>query len=218
MASASTQSATTVNGAYFDGKDAVGYYLEARGFSASGDRTGGIIRPQIVDIAPGSILVRLYHLENRKFGGWWTTPYELARIYDYFGRDGTAAATGRSEGKGILHASFAVRHDWSRANAGDPSEPLSPSHLGRFVCVSTVRPLKAYYGEGDDAPSGDKRSIQKAIRIVDKAGAQTLVRQIFLPQCWTYQSALSVVEDDWTDSGLINTVRQRNRGPLGFEI
>ena len=82
----------------------------------------------------------MYHDPTKAYGEWWATPHELAVIAGYFGRGGPAFDEGRSGGKGILHATMAVRHDWG----GN-----SPLHLGMFFAVRLSAALKAYHGEGD---------------------------------------------------------------------
>jgi hypothetical protein len=204
----------SANAKYFEGSDSTGAYLKARGFNELGNKSGGIISPKQVEIPSGAILFRLFHLTGREFGEWWLTVHELTAVYNYFGRDGPAAAVGRIEGKGILHAVLAVRHDWSQA---DPAGKPSAEHLGWFVCASPVTPLTAYYGEGDDAPSDNRKEIQKAAKIVGKAGAQVGVRQLFFPQCWDYKDQFTIIDTGWTDSGLSSAVRKHNKGPLPFE-
>jgi hypothetical protein len=128
-------------------------FLRARGFDAEGFRSGGIISPRLVELPIGTVLFRLYHDPKKRFGEWWSTPHELSTISDYFARSGPAFATGRAEGKGILHATLAVRHDWS----GN-----SPQHLGRFLAVRLAESLKAYHGEGDHAPMAHRGRCRRA--------------------------------------------------------
>ena len=184
-------------------------YLRVRGFDVEGRRSGGIISPQLVELPGGTVLFRLYHDRNKRFGEWWSTPHELQLISDYFARSGPAFATGRAEGKGILHATLAVRHDWS----GN-----SPLHLGQFFVVRLAEPLKAYHGEGDHAPDASQRQAQKAVRITDRSGRQRVTRQVFLPKAWEYERAFAVVYEGATDTGLLGALKTFARGPLPFEV
>jgi hypothetical protein len=202
------------NARFFEGEAAAGTYLTARGFDRSGNKAGGIIAPKRVEVEPGAILFRLFHVERQTFGQWWSTAAELERVFDYFGREGAAAAEGRPAGKGILHATLVIRHDWSRPSAGSPP---SPDHLGRFVCATPTVALTAYFGVGDDAPSEDKRSVQKAVKILGPGGAQLGVRQIFFPNCWEYQDRFAVLDSGWTDSNLLPSLRKHRQGRLDFE-
>ena len=85
-----------LNDKYFVPPDATETLLRARGFGANGQRSGGIERPQIADLASGTVLFRMYHDPARDYGEWWATPRELAAIGDYFGRGGSAFDEGRS--------------------------------------------------------------------------------------------------------------------------
>lgn len=204
----------TVNKSFFEGPAA---YLRARGFDDRGNRSGGILAPKVVEVPPGAILFRFFHRTDRKFGEWWSTAHELASVLDHFAREGPALAAGRSEGKGVLHAAYAVRHDWSKDGAVPGSE-ASTDHLGRFICGRTLTSLSAYYGDGDDAPSADKTSVQKAVRILGKGGSQVRVRQLFFPSCCKYQDKFGLyIEDGCTDTELLNAVRKYQSGPLAFE-
>ena len=121
--------------------------LRVRGFSPNGQRSGGIESPQIVGLPPGTVLFRMYHDPTRDYGEWWATPRELAVIASYFGRGGPAFDEGRASGKGILHATMAVRHDWG----GN-----SPLHLGMFFAVrlsaNLARLMPANLGGANTAP------------------------------------------------------------------
>ena len=141
-----------------------------------------------------------------EFGGHGNV---AAIVTDYFARSGPAFATGRAEGKGILHATLAVRHDWS----GN-----SPLHLGQFFVVRLAEPLKAYHGEGDHAPDASQRQVQKAVRIIDGRNRQRMARQIFLPKAWEYERAFVVMHEGTTDSGLLRALKTFARGPLPFEL
>jgi hypothetical protein len=184
-------------------------YLRVRGFGVEGRRSGGIVSPQLVELPGGTVLFGFYHDRNKRFGEWWSTPHELRLISDYFARSGPAFATGRTEGKGILHATLAVRHDWS----GN-----SPLHLGQFFVVRLAEPLKAYHGEGDHAPDASQRQVQKAVRIVDGSNRQRMARQVFLPKTWEYERAFVVMHEGTTDSGLLGALKTFARGPLPFEL
>jgi hypothetical protein len=201
----------TRNDKYFTSPIPTETFLRARGFDAQGQRSGGIISPQSVELPGGAILFRLYHDQKKRLGEWWSTPYELSVINGYFDRSGPAFAAGRAEGKGILHATLAVRHDWS----GHSSQ-----HLGRFLVVRLAEPLKAYHGEGDHAPDATQRQVQKALTIIDpRSHRQRLARQIFLPRPWEYQHALVVLREDVTDTGLLSALETfGHRGALPFEV
>jgi hypothetical protein len=182
--------------------------LAARGFGVSGARAGGIINPSVVEIPAGSCLFRFYHDPSRDYGEWWATPYELSVIVEYFGRGAGAIGEGRQQGKGILHATFAVRHDWAQG---------TPLHLGTFLVARLNDPLKAYFGEGDHAPDATQKSVQKAIRIIDHTGNQRLGRQVFLPKAWTYKASFPRISGGTSDTDLLNTLRRTNTNRLPFE-
>jgi hypothetical protein len=184
-------------------------FLRARGFDPAGLRSGGIISPRLVELPSGIVLFRLYHDPKKQLGEWWSTPHELCLISEYFARSGPAFAAGRTEGKGILHATLVVRHDWS----GN-----SPQHLGRFLVVRLAEPLKAYYGEGDVAPDASQRQVQKGVLIIDRNKRHRRPRQVFLPKPWEYQQALPSIQEGDTDIGLLSALRAYGRGPLSFEI
>lgn len=197
------------NDRYFTPPLATQTLLDVRGFSATGPRSGGIIDPQIVEIPAGTVLFRLYHDAGRRFGPWWFTPYEMKQVIDYFGVSGQAFAAGRAQGKGILHATLAVRHDWASN---------SPLHLAQFVSIRLNEPLKAYHGEGDHAPDATQTSNQKAYQIIDSSGVQRGVRQLYIPELWTYQAAFTYMSHYPTDTVLIGAVERHRRGPLPFEV
>lgn len=195
-----------------------GTYLRARGFDlATGDKSGGIIGPKVVKLEMGSVLYRLFHLSDRKYGEWWSTAYELSKIFSYFGREGLSAATGRSSGKGILHATLAVRHDWSIADKTDHKGRPSSYHLGQYLCATPIEAISAYYGPGDDAPSDNGNNTQKAALILTESGAQVRARQLFLPQCWNYLEKLEVLDEGDTDTNLMNSINKHLKGRLEFE-
>lgn len=69
-----------LNNKYFIPPEATQTLLRARGFGASGQRSGGIVSPQIVDLPAGTVLFRMYHDPTKSYGEWWATPHELALI------------------------------------------------------------------------------------------------------------------------------------------
>lgn len=197
-----------VNDVDFRGKRASETYLEARGFDrVTGMRSGGIVDPQTVVLPAGSVLFRLYHvpLDTARFGGWWFTPSEMKLVIDYFARDGAAFATGRAQGKGILHATLAVRHDWSRYRGSPPS----PDHLGNFLVVRLRDAFRIYFGPADVAPSEDQRQVQKPVEITDAAGRRRRVWQVFIPAMFSYRDRCENLmhgQVGQSDSDLIRTV------------
>lgn len=180
--------------------------LAAGGFSASGAKTGGIVNPVVVELPAGSSVFRFFHDPTREIGEWWVTPYELSVIVAYFGR--SDLGTGRSSGKGIFHATLAVRHDWAKN---------SPLHLGRFVVARLAGSLKACHGEGDHAPDASYSTVQKAAYIIDHTGRQRKARQIFLPQAWTYKATLPVVDQGMSDMDLAGALGRVSSARLPFE-
>ena len=182
--------------------------LRVRGFDPTGLLSGGIEAPQIVELPAGTVLFRMYHDPTRDYGEWWATPRELALIADYFGRHGPAFDTGRSSGKGILHATLAVRHDWG-AN--------SPLHLGLFFAVRLAANLKAYHGEGDHAPDATQTQVQKASYIIDENGRQRRARQIMLPKPWEYKASLPRLLSALSSEHLPVAVSPYSRQRLVFE-
>jgi hypothetical protein len=197
-----------LNDKYFVPPEATETLLRGRGFGANGQRSGGIERPQIVDLRGGTVLFRMYHDPARDYGEWWATPRELAAIGDYFGRDGAAFDEGRSSGKGILHATLAVRHDWG----GN-----SPLHLGMFFAVRLSAALKAYHGEGDHAPDASQTQVQKAVYIIDASGRQRRARQIMLPKPWEYKASLTRISGGMCSQSLLAEVARHSRQRLPFE-
>ncbi len=195
------------NDSYFAPPQLDRTYMEVRGFSAAGHRSGGIVDPQIVEIPAGTVLFRLYHDSRRRFGAWWFTPYEMKQVIDNFGMGG-AITTGRAQGKSALHATLAVRHDWS----GN-----SPLHLAQFVSIRLNEPLKAFHGVADHAPDAGYTDMQKAYKIVDSHGVQRAVRQLYIPELWTYQAAFTYMSHYPTDTVLVGAVERHRRGPLPFE-
>jgi hypothetical protein len=192
----------------FRGSAANGTYLEARGFSPSGTRSGGIVDPKLVTIAQDALLFRFFHDPTYQFGGWWSTPCEQARVAEHFAREGAAFDAGRPEGKGILHASFAIRHDWAN---GDPDQ------LGRFMLVRLREPLLAYHGEGDVAPDPTQTQVQKPALILAN-GRQRAPRHVFLPRCGTYLGGFDVVTAGHTATGFLARLSSTPTAPLPFEI
>ena len=197
------------NQSYFDPPDDRETFLRARGFTAQGVRSGGIRSPQAVSLPKDTQLVRLFHDPTRIFGEWWCTPYEMANIIEYFARGGAAFDEGRSTGKGILHGTLVVRHDWG----GN-----SPLHLSSFIVVKLADDLKAYHGEGDVAPDATQTQAQKPVLIMDSATSrQRGARQIFLPKPWEYQSLLPQMLTGTGSSSLLAAVAAVGQGPLPFE-
>lgn len=196
------------NDKYFTPPEATQTLLRVRGFGPTGLRSGGIEAPQIVELPAGTVLFRMFHDPTRDYGEWWATPRELALIAEYFGRRGPAFDTGRSGGKGILHATLAVRHDWG-AN--------SPLHLGLFFAVRLAANLKAYHGEGDHAPDATQTQVQKAVYIVDEHGRQRRARQIVLPKPWEYKASLPRVVGSLSSEHLPVAVSPYSRQRLAFE-
>jgi hypothetical protein len=183
-------------------------YLRARGFDGSGYRSGGLIQPSEVTLPPGTVLFRLYHDPKRRLGEWWSTPHEMKQVVEYFGRSGPAFAVGRPAGKGILHATLAIRHDWAGKD---------PGHLRQFVVIRLNEPLQGYHGEGDHAPDRTQTAVQKAVKIIDSKGVQRFVRQIFLPRPWEYMAAFTDLGHHPTDLALLGAVEKHRRAPLYFE-
>jgi hypothetical protein len=196
------------NDKYFVPPEATQTLLRVRGFSANGQRSGGIVSPQIVDLPAGTVLFRMYHDPTKAYGEWWATPRELAVIAGYFGRGGPAFDEGRSGGKGILHATMAVRHDWG----GN-----SPLHLGMFFAVRLSAAFKAYHGEGDHAPDASQTQVQKAVYIIDASGRQRRGRQIMLPRAWEYEPNLPRIAGGMSSQSLLDEVARHRRQRLPFE-
>jgi hypothetical protein len=197
------------NARYFTGSAAKGTFLRARGFDDStGAKSGGIVNPTLVDVPAGAVVVRFYHDPKRRAGEWWSTARELQVIVSYFAREGPAFAGGRMEGKGILHATLAVRHDWSKDD---------PGHLGRFWFARTAAPLRAYYGEGDHAPDSTQTQIQKVMQIIDETQKQRPARQLFFPEARTYGSAFVELTDGASDTELSSALKRFPGSRLPFE-
>ena len=198
-----------VNSSYFVEPASRLTYLKARGFSDTGARSGGIRNPAAVEVPAGSVLLRTYMDPAKLHGEWWFTADEIAQILDHFGRGVPALAAGRAEGKGILQATMAVRHDW----AGN-----SPAHMGLAAAVRLSQPLTAYHGEGDAAPDATQTRNLKPVGIIDRRGRRRGARQVFLPECWRYQTAIVVLEREVpSDTDLPRLVAAYNKGPLPFE-
>jgi len=53
------------NDKYFVPHEATQTLLRARGFGAGGQRSGGIVSPQIVGLPAGTVLFRMYHDPTR---------------------------------------------------------------------------------------------------------------------------------------------------------
>lgn len=199
-----------VNSAEFAGTAANATLLRARGFDPkTGARSGGIRDPRIVTLPANIVLLRFYHDPARRFGEWWCTPHEAGQIVDHFGRAAPAFGEGRMQGKGILHAVLAVRHDWSGGN---------PGHLGLLTVIRLTRPLSAYYGEGDVAPSAAQDQTLKPVQIMDSRRRLRGVRQVFLPVPWKYPGSFSELQNGGSsDSDLLGMVRRYQSSPLPFE-
>lgn len=196
------------NQSYFDPPLHRDTYLRVRGFAADGTRSGGIIDPKIVRLPAGMVLIRLYHIKDRWLGEWWSSPYELKQIIRHFARS-DVFSQGRQDGKGVLHATLVVRHDW----AGN-----DPRHLSRLVVVRLKDQLAAYFGEGDVAPDSSQTSVQKGMYIQDSNNKFRLSRQIFIPKPWEYPGAFDVWGHHSTDTHLVGAVERHRRAPLSFEV
>jgi hypothetical protein len=159
-------------------------FLAARGFDPQGSRTGGIVHPTRVELNPGNLIVRFFQDERGRWGQWWATPRELSRVVAHFGREGEAFDSGRAQGKGILQGTLAVRHEWGG---------LNPEHMARFWIARVAKPLLAFYGEGDVAPSADQKQTLKPVQIGGADGKRRSAMQVFLPQLWEHKDALQQV-------------------------
>lgn len=200
---------TAANISYFQGAELQQTYLKVRGFLPCGARSGGIKDPKQVEIPVGSVLLRTYHDPARLYGEWWFTPYEMAQVVKYFGRGGAAFSEGRSQGKGILQAALAVRHEWGGC---------SPDHLGLVASVRLTTPLQAFFGEGDVAPDASQKQNLKPIFITDAQGRRRSARQLLLPEAYKYQPSFAVLERECpTDVNLIRLTDEHGRAPLPFE-
>ena len=62
-----------LNGKYFAPPEATQTLLRVRGFSPNGQRSGGIVSPQIVDLPSGTMLFRMYHDPTKAYGEWWAS-------------------------------------------------------------------------------------------------------------------------------------------------
>lgn len=197
-------------------------YLEARGFGKDGTRTGGIVDPRKVVIPTGAVLGRFFQSQKGRYGQWWWTMAEMATIVAYFGRYGTdpdagGFGTGRKEGKGIVQGTLAVRADW-REDLPDKSGKTDISeHMEHFCFGRTTCEIMAFYGDGDVAPSADQRSVLKPVQIADASGTRRGARQLFLPKLWTYDTAISIIEDGSSDSDLLAALARQSNGALYFE-
>lgn len=193
-------------------------YLRARGWKddAKEPRTGGIQRPEKVLLETGTYLLRLFHLKHKMFGEWWSTPQEMRSLLEYFGISASAAAAKRTEGRSLLHTGFVVRKDWGLRKV-EGAGVFDPRHLGRLLAVRLREPLHAYHGEGDVAPSGDQQEVLRGVMVSDPAGRQRCVRQVFLPEPWTYRSAFGEFGAFETDTHLEGVLGRYRRAPLYFE-
>lgn len=192
-------------------------FLDARGFTGLGQRSGGIIDPKRVTITEGSILGRFFQSDSRRYGQWWWTLAEMEAIVAYFGRYGTdpdagGFGTGRKEGKGILQGTLAVRTDWREEGT------TVAQHMERFCFARVTTNIDAFFGEGDVAPSSDQRSVLKPVHITDRSGTRRGARQIFLPKLWLYaDKAMTSIEEGQSDSDLLAALTRYNTAPLYFE-
>jgi hypothetical protein len=191
-------------------------YLEARGFSKDGSRTGGIVDPRKVVIPAGTVLGRFFQSAKGRYGQWWWTMAEMDTIVAYFGRYGTdpdagGFGTGRKEGKGIVQGTLAVRADW-RESGSTVAEHMEHFCFGRTTCE-----VMAFYGDGDVAPSADQRSVLKPVQIADASGTRRGARQLYLPKLWTYDKAITIIEEGASDSDLLAALTRQSNGALYFE-
>jgi hypothetical protein len=197
-----------LNDKYFVPPEATQTLLRVRGFGVDDKRSGGLVSPQVVDLPAGTVLFRMYHDARRDYGEWWATPRELAVIASYFGRGGPAFDEGRSSGKGILHATMAVRHDWGGND---------PMHLGLFFAVRLAAAMKAYHGEGDHAPDANQIQVQKAVYIIDANRRLRRPRQIMLPKAWEFKASLPRIAGGMSSQSLLGEVARHKRQRLPFE-
>lgn len=195
------------NDDYFTPPEYSNTFLTARGFDTQGARSGGIIKPAQVDLKMGNVLFRFFHSSEEQYGQWWTTPRELAHLFAYFARDGAAFDTGRAHGKGILQGTLAVRHEWGQ---------FSSDHLGKFWVARVVKPMHAFYGEGEVAPNADQSQSLRPVQIDDGTRRRNAT-QIFLPKLWTYKSALLEIGRGKTDTNLSSYVKAYSAQKLHFE-
>ena len=204
------------NAAFFDMGTALGRetYLRARGWDGLGAalRTGGLKHPEPVVLGAGAVLFRLFHRQDRRYGEWWATAQELDAVIRHFDVGNAGLTEGRGAGRSALHGVFVIRHEWAGTTPADLA-----AHLRRFVVARLREPLMAYHGEGDVAPSAGHAQVQKGCAILDAAGRQRDVRQVFLPRPWTYQAAFQDLGEHATDSHLVGAVAKWRRGPFYFE-
>ncbi len=177
--------------------------LRARGFDKDGNRIGGIAAPVQVLVPPATILVRGFGGDSKPMGQWWFTLYELNEILNYVGH--TDVAEGRQAGKGVLHAYFAVLlKKWNATSE-------------YFILMETLKPLCAFYGEGDHSTFGAAGG-QKVALVISK-GVQRGVRQIMLPSLWDFPSAVVVrVPQGNTDQDLVRVCQGYPIQILPFEV
>ena len=178
-------------------------YLEARGFSATGERTGGILQPREVLIPASSVLFRLYDgVVAGPNGRWWTTPHELDVLLRSAGH--TRLDLGAVEGRSLLHGLLAVIPEWG-------------NKLTFCTAIQLALPLGAYYGESDDATLGATGGRKAGWVLVD--GKQRRARQLFIPGFAAVESAatIRIVSGVQTGTNLPRMLAQRGTSPLHFE-
>lgn len=171
--------------------------LKALGFDESGHRGGGILQPRAVTLPTDAVILRLYKPVEKAgeypgaYGSWWFTPHEYRRLCDHFGVDGRALIPGRSTGRSALHGVLALMKEWYDD---------SPNQLAYLNAVRLTQPLFACYGAG--AP-GNSDGYARTLKPVTLSDGQT-ARQIYIHQCWLYQTALQplVPENTSTDTVL----------------
>lgn len=160
-----------------NGRPPPGLLLAARGYGASGDKSGGLgADARTVALPAGAHLARL-HDGSRPFGPWWFTPFEYRRISDHFGLSGAGLVSGRSTGDSALHAALALLSGWY----ADRSDQIA-----RFTLIRLRAPFHALHGTGDPAITRTGRSVGA---VLPGGGA----RQVFLPDLDFHRDSFDVV-------------------------
>lgn len=185
-------------------------YLEMRGFSSDGVRSGGLRQDaKQVTIPAGAVLFRLYQRPD-DFGCWWFTSAEYLRIQSYFGVSQDILLEGRDSGKSALHGVLALLSEWywNEHRASERAQLL------RLHIVRLIFPLYAMYGQGDIALS--ERQILKPVLLDGQKGA----RQIYLPQAKAYRTALALLPGSGseTDTQLHRLALLYSKKQLEFEF
>ncbi|MCF7699915.1 hypothetical protein [Loktanella sp. M215] len=168
---------------YPDGQPSNEVKLKALGFDASGHRGGGIERPQVKVLPTNTVLLRFHNPVLKvgdlpgDFGAWWFTPFELSRICDYFGVNGSALIVDRSSGKSALHGILALLREWYEG---------SPTQLSYVNAVRLKDPFLVCYGEGAPANTQGYARTLKPIKL----GGSRPARQIYIHNCWNYQASM----------------------------